>query len=71
MADIHAPVAARGNIFSGFFESIFNGLTAFAEANSRVHEVERMNEMTDEQLSKMGLQRTDIVRYVFRDRLFL
>jgi uncharacterized protein YjiS (DUF1127 family) len=71
MAHIQTAVAPIGNIFADFFKAIFNGLTAIAEANSRVSEVDRLNALSDAQLRKMGLERADIVRYVFRDRLFM
>lgn len=76
MATLNTNTAAHGNMISaalhriaGLFTWIFDGLVRLAEASSRMHEVERLNAMTDKDLAKMGLQRTDIVRYVFRDML--
>lgn len=71
MAHMQTTIAPRGNIIANFFESIFNGLMAISEANSRVREIEHLNAKSDEQLANMGLRRTDIARHVFRDRLFM
>ncbi len=71
MAHMHSTHAPRENIFATFFDALFDGLAAIGEANGRINEVDRLNALSDESLSKMGLQRTDIVRYVFRDRFFI
>ncbi|WP_323769477.1 DUF1127 domain-containing protein [Antarctobacter sp.] len=71
MANIHTTVAPSGNIFAGFFSSLFNALTAIAEANPRLKEVERLNAMSDDELARRNLKREDIVRHVFRDYLYV
>jgi len=45
--------------------AIFTGLVNVAEANSRYHEVQNLQAMSDEQLAKKGLKRDDIVMHVF------
>lgn len=62
-----APHGIIAGSISSFFQSVFNGLTAIAETNSRVKEAERLNALSDAQLAKIGLRREDIVRHVFRD----
>lgn len=71
MAHVQTTAAHGGNIFSGFFESVFNFLVRISEANHRVKEVERLNSMSDAQLKKLGMERTDIVRHVFRDSFYV
>ncbi len=78
MATMHTTTTARGNIISGIlhgigglFSSIFDVMLNLAESNRRAKEIERLNAMSDEQLAARGLKRTDIVRYVFRDMLYI
>ncbi|MBW4982829.1 DUF1127 domain-containing protein [Mameliella sp. CS4] len=71
MAHVQSTAAHGGNFFSGFFEGIFNFLVRISEANSRVKEIERLNSMSDAQLKKLGMERTDIVRHVFRDSFYV
>lgn len=71
MANIHTTIAPAGNIFAGFFTSIFNALASISESNVRVKEVQRLNDMSDEQLAGHGLKREDIVRHVFRDAFYI
>ncbi|WP_417209187.1 DUF1127 domain-containing protein [Antarctobacter sp.] len=71
MANVHTTIAPSGNIFAGFFSSIFNVLMAIAEANPRLKEVERLNAMSDDQLARRGLKREDIVHHVFRDCMYV
>ena len=72
MANAQLTTAPRGIIagsIGSFFQTVFNGLTSIAEANSRVKEADRLNALSDAQLAKIGLRREDIVRHVFRDIL--
>jgi len=55
-----APLRAIGRFF-----------IASMENNSRCHLVEQLNAKSDAELAEMGLKREDIVRYVFRDYLYL
>ncbi|MGP6087191.1 DUF1127 domain-containing protein [Antarctobacter jejuensis] len=78
MATMHNDSAPRGNLIAGVFHgvgalftSIFEGLVRIAEANSRIKEVERLNAMSDAELDARGLKRTDIVRHVFRDAMYI
>ncbi|AML53169.1 DUF1127 domain-containing protein [Falsihalocynthiibacter arcticus] len=56
--------ASVANGFSVFF-------TALIKANSRSAEIERFQKMSDRQLADIGLQRDDIVRHVFADKMGL
>ena len=50
-----------------FFAAIGQGFNAYVTARSRMGEIERLNNMSDRELAKMGLSREDIPRHVFRD----
>jgi len=50
-----------------FFMSLFNSIDLAASANARIAQMEKLNAKSDEDLTKMGLRREDIARYVFRD----
>ncbi|ASP19171.1 hypothetical protein ANTHELSMS3_00451 [Antarctobacter heliothermus] len=71
MADTLTSVAPRGNIFAGFFRSIFNTLVMIAESDHRMKAVEKLTAMSDAELAERGLKRADIVRHVFRDSLYV
>ena len=61
--------------FRGFFSRItatlISAATAYGAAQSRADEVERLNAKSDAELSRIGLRREDIARYVFRDILYI
>lgn len=71
MANVTTNIHAVETPTTGFFESIFNALVRVAEANSRTQEVERLQQLTDEQLAAKKIRREDIVRHVFRDVLYI
>lgn len=71
MADTLTSVAPRGNIFAGFFRSVFNTLVMIAESDHRMKAVEKLTAMSDAELAERGLKRADIVRHVFRDSLYV
>ena len=59
-------------VFEGvksFFAMVGTALVLAGTTNHRLHEVERLNAKSDDQLATMGIRREDIVRYVFRDML--
>ena len=39
--------------------------------NRRLHDVQRLEAMTDAELAEFGIARDDIVRYVFRDLMHI
>jgi uncharacterized protein YjiS (DUF1127 family) len=59
------------NGIKAFFRTIGGALISVAEANQRVHAVERLNQKSDAELAQLGIRREDIVRYVFRDMLHI
>jgi hypothetical protein len=64
--------APRKGLFAGIaavFGKIGNGLIRLAESNQRVQRVQRLMDMSDDQLAKRGLKREDIVRHVFADSM--
>lgn len=68
---------ASTNVFgalSGAVVSVLKSISKFFAiimvANSRVEELERMNNLTDVELAKKyGIKRDQIVAYVFRDKM--
>jgi uncharacterized protein YjiS (DUF1127 family) len=72
ITDIHQP--RRAGILAlvaAPFKAIFVVLTAIAEAHPRYRELQKLQQMSDEQLAKRGLTRDTIVHHVFRDRFHL
>ncbi|SMX34261.1 DUF1127 domain-containing protein [Actibacterium lipolyticum] len=62
--------------FSGFsltapFVAFGRAIVRLAEANPRMRQIEELNNTTDEQLAERGVSRDDVVRHIFRDRLYL
>ncbi|MCP5072956.1 MAG: hypothetical protein GY947_06625 [Rhodobacteraceae bacterium] len=61
---LKAVSSATINAVSGFFGSV-------VEAQSRSAEINHLNSLPDADLMRMyGLERDQIVRHVFRDRMF-
>lgn len=65
------PVAGYLRSIGKFFSAIGAGLVRVGEASSRARELEVLNAKTDAQLAEMGLKREDIVRFVFRDMMYI
>ncbi|QDC08852.1 DUF1127 domain-containing protein [Oceanicola sp. D3] len=53
-----------------FFASVGMGFNAYMESRSRMHQITRLNALSDRELNAMGLKREDIPRHVFRDLLY-
>ncbi|WP_372884522.1 DUF1127 domain-containing protein [Shimia sp.] len=62
----HSPIL---HIISAPFRAIMQAMIAHAEADPRLKQIERLNALSDAELTKRGLERDDIVRYVFRNYL--
>ncbi|MGR3793855.1 hypothetical protein [Vannielia sp. SX4] len=62
--------ALRARI-DAFFATLGMGLNAYMESRSRMHQINRLNALSDKDLSAMGLTRDEIPRHVFRDLLYL
>ena len=73
MADITATHIEAGRSTGGFsiFGKIFDFLVKVGESNARVRKLERLSALSDEQLAKMGLERENLVRYVFSDFMYV
>lgn len=54
-----------------FFNSIGQGINAYAQYRSRADQVQALNAKSDDELAQMGLTRDDIPRYVFRDLFYV
>lgn len=57
--------------FANFFQAFGSAMTAYMERRSRADQIERLNALSDEQLSKMGISREGIPAYVFRDLFYV
>ena len=52
------------NFFVRAASSVWSFLVATAESNSQMRKIGELQELTDDDLAKMGLQRDDIPRHV-------
>ncbi|WP_116082733.1 DUF1127 domain-containing protein [Tropicimonas sp. IMCC34011] len=59
-----------GSAIAAPFRAFGRFLVSIGESNARLRRVQELQNLTDAQLAKRGLTRDDIVRYVFRDRLY-
>lgn len=59
------------SFFSGLIEALSNGLDLYIDSVSRSRQVEALHRKSDAELARMGLKREDIVRHVFRDKLYI
>lgn len=72
LTDTHSVAHnSLGHIITAPFRAVGNFLVAIMESNSRVQYVDRLNEMSDEQLAERGIKREEIVQHVFRDHMHL
>ncbi len=71
MAYVSTPLPAKRNPFAGFLNGFYSTLVRIAESNTRFAEVEKLQRLTDEELSAKGIRREDIVRHVYRDVLYI
>lgn len=73
---LHAPSGASaakklGNGLSAFFASVGKAFVVYAERRSRIQELTRLQEMSDEELAEIGIKREEIAQHVFRDLFYL
>ncbi|MFK7746344.1 MAG: DUF1127 domain-containing protein [Roseobacter sp.] len=68
-APAHQFVDRFISALKSFFAAIGTGLISVAEANRRMHLVERLQHKSDAELAALGMKREDIVRRVFIDML--
>lgn len=73
---LHAPSGASaakklGNGLSAFFESVGKAFVVYAERRSRIQELTRLQEKSDEELAEIGIKREEIAQHVFRDLFYL
>lgn len=61
--DNHPKSALHTRIWQGLGRFFAN----LADAQNRTYAVERMQDLSDHDLAKMGVRREDIVRHVYRD----
>ncbi|MEI4471297.1 hypothetical protein [Frigidibacter sp. MR17.24] len=55
----------------GFMAALRRGFVSYMERKSRSQEIARLNAMTDDELSQMGVTRDRIAHYVFRDLFYV
>ena len=73
MANTTTHIADSG-IRSGlanFFAAFGAAMTTYMERRSRADQIARLNALTDEQLSTLGITRDGIPAYVFRDMFYV
>lgn len=51
--------------------AIWNGLIAMSSSDQRLKQAEKLQAKSDAELAEMGLERSEIVRHVFRDVFYL
>lgn len=68
ITDIPAGRSLRAS-FASLGHSMTETLVAVGRARARSEEIEKLMDMTDEQLAARGITREGIVRYVHRDTL--
>jgi len=61
----------RENILMAGLRAIGTALVNVAETNSRVHKIQALQNLSNDQLTERGIRREDIVRHVFRDQMYL
>ncbi|WP_368183772.1 DUF1127 domain-containing protein [Aestuariibius sp. HNIBRBA575] len=69
--DTHTAHISIFDILTAPFRAIGNAIMYLSENNSRVKEVERLQNLSDDKLAKMGLERSDIVAHVFRAHMYI
>lgn len=65
-ANLSQPSRIAG-FFSRLGERVSSAFSSASMAHVRMRHIEILNNLSDEELDAKGLQREDIVRYVFRD----
>lgn len=53
------------------FDAFYNAMIRLIEANPRAIKLNRLNAMSDQELAKRGIKRTEIVEHVFRGSFYL
>ena len=53
------------------FVAIGNAMVHMAESNTRVQEAKRLNSLSDAELAKRGIRRSDIAHHVFKDVYYI
>lgn len=54
-------------VFARAVAALTNFFAQISYAQSRVDKINRLLDLSDDELAKIGLKRTDIVRHVYRD----
>ena len=72
MADLATNTRAPlRNPIAGFFNAIGELLMSVAENNTKARQMQTLMDMTDEQLAKRGLKRSEIAQFVFRETYWM
>jgi uncharacterized protein YjiS (DUF1127 family) len=67
----YPETGSRPGIVRRTFRAIGDAMVICMERQGRLDQVERLRAKSDAELAEIGLKRNDIVRHVFRDRLFV
>ncbi|WP_375690448.1 hypothetical protein [Pseudooceanicola sp. LIPI14-2-Ac024] len=57
--------------FDNFLTGLGQGFNAYVESRSRVHQIHKLNALSDAELAKRGIKREEIPSYVFRDLFYV
>lgn len=71
ITDIHrSPWPRLLRLLTAPFRAFLDALVMAAELNPRLHEIRKLQAMSDAELAQRGLTRDGIVQHVFRDRFY-
>ncbi|WP_377507943.1 hypothetical protein [Octadecabacter sp. R77987] len=68
---VHFDASAIGAAIARPFKAVFRGLIVLAEADSRMVQVRKLNELSDEDLTALGTTRQDEVSRIFGASLYI
>jgi hypothetical protein len=66
-ATLRTAASSFGTLAFAALRGVARGLAQARGAQARFERLQRLHQMSDEELSRRGLAREDLVRHVFRD----
>lgn len=71
MADTtYSQPQSRHGFLARLWQGLLGGMTAYIERKARTERIARLRALSDTELARLGIERRDIPRYVFRDRVY-
>ncbi|MEP2781385.1 MAG: DUF1127 domain-containing protein [Pseudoruegeria sp.] len=62
---------AGANGFKSLAARFFDWMISVAETQSRAKVIDMLNSKSDTELAALGIERSEIARHVFRDKIFM